>query len=275
MATVYVGCRGHDNNEGYRASLYDGRMSGVDKSVLRDDHTPEAISKRLDRDTEHSYLGDAVLGAIDGCVTTFALVSGVVGAGFSHEVALVLGSANLLADGLSMAVSNYQGSKSNVEYVEEARRREERHIELVPDGEREEVRQIFAAKGFEGEVLEKIVEVITSDRDLWVDTMLQEELGLQLDSPDPYRAAAVTFVAFVCVGLLPLLPFFIPWFGGEGRFMASAGITAAAFAGIGMLRGRLTGRSLLKSGLETLALGGLAATTAFLVGRYMHLAVGG
>ena len=96
---------------------------------------------------------------------------------------IVLGFANLLADGLSMAVSNYQGTKSQREQVEQARRKEEHHIEQIPEGEREEVRQIFARKGFEGGVLEKIVEVITQDRQLWIRTMLTEELVQHGESP--------------------------------------------------------------------------------------------
>ena len=118
---------------------------------------------------------------------------------------VVLGFANLLADGFSMAVSNYQGTKSQRQQVEEARRGEERQIEEIPEGEREEVRQIFAAKGFSGDTLEKVVDVITNDRGLWVDTMLAEELGLEVQGPDPRRAALATFVAFILVGLVPLI----------------------------------------------------------------------
>ena len=136
------------------------------RSELELEHSPEAIRIRLAELRKHSYLGDAILGGIDGCVVTFAVVAGTVGGGFPNIVAIVLGFANLLADGFSMAVSNYQNTKSQRELVEEARRTEEHHIEQIPIGEQEEIRQIFAGKGFEGEVLEKIVEVITQDRRL-------------------------------------------------------------------------------------------------------------
>jgi VIT1/CCC1 family predicted Fe2+/Mn2+ transporter len=176
------------------------------RSELELEHSPEAIRGRLAGLRQHSYLGDAILGGIDGCVTTFAVVAGTVGGGFPNIVAIVLGFANLLADGFSMAVSNYQNTKSQRDLVEEARRTEEQHIEHIPKGEQEEIRQIFASKGFEGVILEKIVEVITQDRRLWVDTMLTEELGLQIEGPRPVRAALVTFGAFFAVGIIPLLP---------------------------------------------------------------------
>jgi VIT1/CCC1 family predicted Fe2+/Mn2+ transporter len=148
---------------------------------LEAEHLPQAIARRLSAHRRHGYIGDAVLGAVDGCVTTFAVVAGAVGGGFSEIVVIVLGFANVLADGFSMAVSNYLGTKSECEEVDKARRTERTHIEAIPAGEREEIRQIFARKGFGGDLLERIVEVITSNPKLWVDTMLTEELGLQLD----------------------------------------------------------------------------------------------
>ncbi len=151
--------------------------------ALDDEHTPAAIRRRLRSATEHSYLRDFVLGAMDGTVTTFAVVAGVAGAGLPSSVAIVLGLANLLADGFSMAAGNYLSTKTDRELVDRARRIEEMHVEQVPDGEREEVRQIFAAKGFEGSILDEIVNVITTDRRRWVDTMLTEEHGLRLESP--------------------------------------------------------------------------------------------
>jgi hypothetical protein len=134
---------------------------------LSADHTPEAIARRVAAATQHSYLGDGVLGAIDGTVTTFAIVAAAAGAGFSGAVALVFGFANVLADGFSMAVSNYLRSKSDRQVVERARAMEEHHIETIPEGEREEIRHVFAAKGFEGKILDEIVEVIPGSPRSW------------------------------------------------------------------------------------------------------------
>ena len=111
-----------------------------------------------------------------------------------------------------MAVSNFLGSRAERQERERARRGEQLQIRLVPDGEREEIRQIFAAKGFEGQDLERVVDVITSDPELWVDTM-SEELGFGSTEPNEFRAVFATLAAFLTVGFLPLLVFvydFVP-----------------------------------------------------------------
>jgi VIT1/CCC1 family predicted Fe2+/Mn2+ transporter len=239
-----------------------------------EEHSPEAIKDRLDGNLDHSYLGDAVLGGIDGCVTTFAVVAGGMGAGFSSVVVIILGFANLLADGFSMAVGNYQGAKSEREFVEKARRSEERQIDVYPQGEQEEIRQIYARKGFSGATLETIVKVITGNRKLWVDTMLREELGLQIDGPSPIKAALVTFGAFLLVGLIPLLPFLLTFLSSDTTFLASALATSLAFFGIGMAKGHLLHRSKLRGGLETWFVGSIAAALSFLVGLWLRQAFG-
>lgn len=249
-------------------------MEGKHPEDLEAEHRPEAIRARLDAGQRHRYVGDAVLGGIDGCVTTFAVVAGAVGGGFSSLVVIVLGFANLLADGFSMAVSNYQGTKSQHEHVEQARRMEERHIDEIPEGEREEVRQIFARKGFDGPILEEIVDVITQDRQLWVNTMLTEELGLQLDGPKPMRAALATFGAFLLVGLVPLIPFLVPNLSMDQMFVFSIVGAAIAFFGVGFAKGRTLERPAFRSGLETLLTGGAAAMLAYAVGAWLRQAFG-
>jgi VIT1/CCC1 family predicted Fe2+/Mn2+ transporter len=243
-----------------------------ERGQLHDEHTPAAIRRRLRSDTEHSYLRDFVLGAMDGTVTTFAVVAGVAGAGMSGSVAIVLGLANLLADGFSMAAGNYLSTKTDRQVVERARRIEEMHVDEVPEGEREEVRQIFAGKGFEGRVLDEIVDTITTDRRRWVDTMLTEEHRLRLDSPSAPRAAISTFVAFVLVGMVPLLPFFLRVADDpQTIFATSAAATAVAFVFVGLARGAVLREPLVRSGLETLVIGGLAATLAYLVGLGLQM----
>ncbi|MHC4974793.1 MAG: VIT1/CCC1 transporter family protein [Planctomycetota bacterium] len=235
-------------------------MDGRDH--LSADHTPDAIARRVAAATQHSYLGDGVLGAIDGTVTTFAIVAAAAGAGFSGAVALVFGLANVLADGFSMAVSNYLRAKSDRQIVERARAMEAHHIETIPEGEREEIRHVFAAKGFEGKILDEIVDVITRDRERWIDTMITEELGLPLETPLPVRAGITTFVAFMAAGLVPLIAL---WAFGSSGFLASTIATAATFFTVGLVKARVLGGGLLASGFETLLIGGGAAVLAYSV----------
>jgi vacuolar iron transporter family protein len=242
---------------------------------LHADHTPEAITKRLAAATQHSYLSDLVLGGIDGTVTTFAIVAGVAGASLPNHVALILGTANLLADGFSMAVSNYLSTQAERHHLDRVREHEARHIEAFPEGEREEIRQIFAGKGFEGETLVRIVEVITQNRQRWIDTMVTEEHGLPLSGPSPWKAGAATFTAFLAAGLVPLLPFLLPvTLEARSIFIASTLATMATFFLIGLAKGRLLERAPLRSGLETLAMGGAAALLAYGVGAGLRALVG-
>lgn len=239
-------------------------------------HSPEAIAKRLERGPVHNYLRDFMYGAIDGAVTTFAIVSGVAGAGLSSGIVIIMGLANLLADGFSMAISNYLGTQAENQRRDTLRSQEDRHISLYPEGEREEVRQIFARKGFEGEQLEQAVAVITADRQRWIDTMLQDEFGISLDKGQPVVAGGVTFAAFLLAGVLPLLPFLLNWARPGligGPFLLSLILTLSAFFAIGAAKSRYVSQSWRRGGLETALIGGAAALLAYGVGLSLkHLA---
>lgn len=245
-----------------------------DLHELRAQHEEAVIESRLAAEKQNSYMGDAVLGSIDGCVTTFAIVAGTAGAALPAGVAIILGFANLLADGFSMAASNYQRAKSEHELLAKARTIEEMHIREVPEGEREEIRQIYVAKGFQGEVLEEIVNGITHNHKLWVDTMLTEELGLRLNLPRPGIAALTTFLGFSAAGLVPLLPYLIPGLPQSLIFPVSTAATGVTFIAIGVLKGRILDYPLFRSGMETLLVGGAAATLAYLVGLFLRGLVG-
>ena len=187
--------------------------------ALEHSHTRQAIRARLARGPHSNYLRDWIYGGIDGAVTTFAIVAGVAGADLAATVVLVLGFANLLADGFAMAASNYSGTKAEHDDYQRILGIEQKHIALVPDGEREEIRQIFAAKGFSGNDLERIVTVITSDQALWAKTMAVEEYGLSPTPRSPTLAALSTFTAFIMCGLVPLVA--LP-FGGRACIRASS-----------------------------------------------------
>ena len=246
----------------------------INLEQLRSEHHPEEVRRRLEGERRHVYLKDAVFGGIDGCVTTFAVVAGAMGADLSNNVIVILGFANLVADGFSMAVSNYLGTKLESERVEQAREAELRHIRHVPEGEREELRQIFARKGFDGEALENIVRVISADEKLWVNTMLREELGLQLEGPSPVRAGLATFGAFLVVGFAPLVSFVIPGLEMPERFGMSIALAAVAFASVGLVKAVILERSKLRSAMETLVTGGGAAALAYVIGAWLRATFG-
>ena len=142
---------------------------------MEHEHSREAIHRRFAAGPKQSYLRDWVYGGIDGTVTTFAIVSGVVGAHLAPRIILILGGASLIADGFAMAAANYLATRSEHEELQYAEAVERRHIEAVPDGEREEVREILRSLGLIGELLDRVVAVITSDRDRWVRLMIRDE----------------------------------------------------------------------------------------------------
>ncbi len=239
------------------------------KETYKASHTPTKIANRLEQGPSSVYLKDFVYGAVDGAVTTFAIVAGVAGAGLSSGVIIILGFANLLADGFSMAVSNFLGTRAENQLREQTRAREMDEIHKWPEGEREEIRQIYANKGFDGELLDQVVEVITADAERWVDTMLQEEHGMALQDHDATRAGIATFVAFLLVGLIPLLPYLANWIKPgliEQTFLWSSILTGIAFLWVGAQKARFVNQSWQIGGVETVAIGGAAAAIAYFIG---------
>ncbi|MGD9563286.1 MAG: VIT1/CCC1 transporter family protein [Pyrinomonadaceae bacterium] len=230
---------------------------------LEHEHTKQAIAERLAAGEKHSYLRDFVYGGIDGAVTTFAIAAGSIGADLSPKIVLVLGFANLAADGFSMAASNFLGTKAETDELSRVREIERRHIEVDPAGEREEVRQIYAAKGFDGPELERVVELVTADTDRWIETMRAEEYGLPRSVRPPLKAATATFAAFVVCGLVPLLPFL---FALEHTFFLASILTGIVFLAVGSVKAKWSTTAWWRSGIESLAIGGIAAILAYTVG---------
>lgn len=230
---------------------------------MEHEHSAEAIKERLTAGPVHNYLRDWIYGAIDGAVTTFAVVTGVAGAQLSPWIILVLGFANLFADGFSMAASNFLGTKAEHDDWHRLEAIENRHIDLAPEGEREEVRQIFQLKGFAGEDLQRIVQLVTANRKRWVHTMLTEEYGLPHEVRSPWIAAVSTFTAFFVCGLVPLFPYLLKI---SHPFEVSIIMTGIVFFAIGSAKSKWSTVSWWRSGLTTLLVGGIAAALAYAAG---------
>ncbi|MGP6088238.1 VIT1/CCC1 transporter family protein [Antarctobacter jejuensis] len=226
-------------------------------------HTEAEIAERLANPPGRGDLRDVVYGAIDGAVTTFAIVAGVAGAGLSPFVIVALGLANVLADGFSMAAGNYSATKAERDNRARLREVEERHIRLYPDGERAELRAILVQKGLSGQTLDEAVEQIAHNHGVWIDTMLEGEYGIGAVDPHPFRAALVTFAAFLVAGAVPLVPFV---FGIPNAFTVASVLVGVTFFAIGSLKSIWSLAPWWRSGLETLAIGGVAAGIAYYVG---------
>ena len=241
-------------------------------------HTHEHLENSLCESGRRSqYLADSVLGATDGIVTTFAVVAGAAGAYLSPGIVLIMGLANLLADGFSMAIGNYLGARSQKEYWHEERRRETWEMEHLPHAEEEEIRRIYRRKGLEGETLERVVEAVTADEKRWLDEMMREELGIHEERIAPLASGVVTFAAFALSGFLPLLSYVLVYLSPSlisSAFSISVGLTAVGLFAVGSVRCLMTQRPWWKSGFEILAVGGFAALCAFIVGYLLRGLVG-
>ncbi|MDH3361222.1 MAG: VIT1/CCC1 transporter family protein [Nitrosopumilus sp.] len=220
---------------------------------------------------------DFIYGSIDGAVTTFAIVAGTVGASLPAGIILILGFANLFADGFSMAAANYQASKARNEFVQMKRRQEEWEIDNLAEQERNEIRKIYREKGFKDELLDDVVRIITSRRKVWIDTMMKEELGLVEDEKNSMDSSVSTFIGFNMIGLIPLLPFMIFMIIGIDQnseaFIYSTISVLAAFFLVGMIKGKIVKKSMMSSGVTTLIIGGIAAVVAYLVGYGLNFLV--
>ncbi|MBI4440418.1 VIT1/CCC1 transporter family protein [Candidatus Woesearchaeota archaeon] len=243
---------------------------GKDLEKAKAAHSENSIKKHLEQHKRGGrYIGDLVYGALDGIITTFAVVSGVAGASLSSAIVLILGFANLFGDGISMAIGNYLSTKSESEFYKRERSREEWEVENYPKGEIAEVRAIYSKKGFRGKQLEQMVKLVTSNRKVWIDTMMSEELGLIEETKTPLRGASSTFFAFVVAGFTPLIPFVLsiafPSFLAYA-FAASIVLTFVVLYVVGAFRSYVTHIKWWKSGLEMLIVGSLAAGVAYMVG---------
>jgi len=258
------------------------RLDEARKAFARRDVTASALAHdpaRIRRAAEahggvgSQYIGDLVYGGLDGIITTFAVVSGVAGAQLGANVVLIMGLANLFADGFSMATGAYLSSKSEQEYYEREWQREAWEVEHFPDGERAEMIEIYRGQGYSDQDARRMVEIQSRDPERWVKAMMIQELGLLRDERKPIFSALATLAAFVVAGAVPLLVYLVGLIVSiptAVAFPVSLGLSGLALFGLGAAKVLVTERRVWRSGLEMLLVGGLAAGVAYGVGTLLR-----
>jgi VIT1/CCC1 family predicted Fe2+/Mn2+ transporter len=207
-------------------------------------------------------------------VTTFAVVAGTAGADLPHHIVIILGLANLFADGLSMATGAYLSEKSDQAQWKRIRAEELQEIEDMPDMERGEVREYFATMGFQGKDLDRAVEIATQDKERWVNVMMIGEHGYAggADS-SPLLDGIMTFCSFVLFGAIPLIPYFLNIAPGD-RFGVAIASTFAALVLLGAARSYVTKEKMYRGPLEIVFVGALGAFVAYGIGLLFRSVTG-
>jgi len=212
---------------------------------------------------------DVVIGMADGLTVPFALAAGLAGIAEGTGIIVTAGLAEIAAGAIAMGLGGYLAARSEVEHYASEYRREMRETVDVPDVERREVAAVFRRYGLHGDTLTQVVDAIASDRKRWVDFMMRFELGL--NEPDPKRApvsAATIGASYVVGGLIPLAPYMLVDRLSDA-LVASVLVTLVALFVFGAMKGRMTGMSALKSGLQTLFVGAAAAAAAYGIAAWL------
>ncbi|WP_448203115.1 VIT1/CCC1 transporter family protein [Azospirillum sp. sgz302134] len=213
--------------------------------------------------TASETVRDVVIGMADGLTVPFALAAGLSGAVDDTGLVVTAGLAEIVAGSIAMGLGGYLAARTDAEHYHSEYARETRETHELPEQERREVAAIFRSYGLRGPQLDAVVTAIASDRQRWVDFMMKFELGLE--EPNPRRApasAATIGGSYVVGGLIPLLPYMLMDHLAPA-LRVSVAVTLVALAVFGAVKGRLTGVGTLRSGVQTLAVGGLAAAAAY------------
>ena len=214
------------------------------------------------------WLTDVVLGAQDGLVNTLGLVLGVAAASADARVVFAAGMAAGIAESLSMGAVGYTSSVARGELFHSERAREYRHLEHAPDIEREEIRALFATKGFEGELLERVVATICGNKDVWVALMMAEEHELlPVDRRASLRSAGIIGVAALVGSIVPVVPFAV--FGLRVSVVVAVGLGAALLFALGAFKASVTSGRKTKSGIELALIGMACAIAGYVVGSVL------
>jgi VIT1/CCC1 family predicted Fe2+/Mn2+ transporter len=206
---------------------------------------------------------DIVIGMADGLTVPFALAAGLAAAVSSTKVIVTAGLAEIVAGAIAMGLGGYLAARTDAEHYDSERAREDFEIDHLRDREVHEVAEIFKGYGLQGDALEKVVAAVTADRKRWLGFMMRFELGLE--EPDPKRApisAGTIAASYFVGGMIPLTPYMLLSTISEA-FAYSAGFTGVALLVFGGIKGHFTGINRVKSAMQTLLVGGLAAGAAY------------
>jgi VIT1/CCC1 family predicted Fe2+/Mn2+ transporter len=234
---------------------------------------PKHIEHHL---SEGKYLKSIVYGGLDGIITTFAVVAGVAGASLNAAVVLILGFANLIGDGISMAVGDYLSTRAEQAYYKDERKKEEWEMDNIPKEEEKEVREIFSKKGFSKKDASSLTIIYKKNKKAMVDLMMVEELGLFDSKQSAIKNGIATFTSFVIFGFIPLLAYVLSvsfGFFSKNTFFIATVLTAITLFSLGALKTRITNQNWLKSGSEMLLVGGIAALAAYGIGYFVSTLV--
>jgi len=212
---------------------------------------------------------DIVIGMSDGLTVPFALAAGLTGAIASSHLILTAGFAEIAAGSIAMGLGGFLAARSDAEHYANERLREEQEIVTVPDVEAQEVREIFQSYGLSDGESASVVESLRQRPQDWVNFMMRFELGLE--EPEPSRAwkSALTIaLAYVVGGVIPLSAYLL-WSDAHRALWMSVGVTLVALGVFGGIKGKFTGTPVIRSGLQTTLIGGLAAAAAFGIARWI------
>src|SRR5713226_2063944 len=213
-----------------------------------------------------NWLRDVILGGQDGLVNILGIILGVIAGGGSNQVLLAAGFAAAITESISMGAVGYTSAVAERDYYQAERAREAAEIDATPEAERQEIRDIYAAKGFAGDLLERVVDTITANREGWLATMMDEELHLQpVQTPDIMRSAVVITIATLIGHLIPLLPF--AWLSRTTALIVSIALSALVLFGVGVYSSVTLVGDWRKNGLKMVVIGLGAAAIGFLIGR--------
>lgn len=239
-------------------------------------HTSEAIAKSIHHTEGHKTsfnLPEIILGGQDGLVNVLGVILGVAAASTSTQIVIVAGLAAAFAESISMGAVAYTSTIAEVDFYQSELEREKYEIEHMPDAEREEIRELYKSYGFEGNLLDQVVTTITSNKEVWLRTMMEQELKLEPRSrAEALPAAFIVGVSALVGSFIPLTPFF--FLDRQSSIILALVISALTLFCVGYYKAKKTlGRQLIKQGMEMMIIGMVSALVGYFIGSIFKVPV--